>query len=442
MADIIDAQTELLADADHLTEEQLLEKYGNAFKAAKRKQVRTIAVHYFRLNDGGTERALSVLAEVWKKAGYNVIVYTDLSPANTDYRLPEGVTRIVFPAYSSLKERMKFLSESLTEHGVDVYIPCAWLSSYTLYDILAAKSAGVHVIMHTHGHFTFMYLVPDFLSNTRISLYRICDMVLVLDEDSRKFMNLLGIKSMLIHNAVPKSLISSSGHSTPPLHPHKILWIGRIAPEKYPEDAIRIFDEIKKKIPDAELDFVGQGVLLSRMQTLCDRLELSDSVHFHGYRQDTDRFYKECSLVMLTSKEEGYSYVLLESKAYARPVVMYDIPYLETTKDGLGVRTAPFGDIEKAAETSIEILENETLRNRLSEESAQSFRKIIGEDFSVSWKKVFDETLDETQHPEITEEGHFIEEITETVYSTFSDFYNNSMELQIGRAMLGSRTVK
>ena len=111
MADIIDAQTELFKDADHLTEEQLLEKYGNAFKAAKRKQVRTIAVHYFRLNDGGTERALSVLTEVWKKAGYNVIVYTDLSPADTDYRLPEGVTRIVFPSYSSLKERMKFLSD-------------------------------------------------------------------------------------------------------------------------------------------------------------------------------------------------------------------------------------------------------------------------------------------------------------------------------------------
>ena len=442
MMDIINVKAELFADADCLTIEQLLKKYGNVFSTTKRKQIRTIAVHYFRLNYGGTYRALSVLAEIWDKAGYNVIVYTDLSPADIDYPLPEGVERIVFPACSSVKERMEFFSESLSDHKVDVYIPCAWLSDYALWDVLAAKSAGVHVIMHTHGHFHFMYLLPDYISKNRISIYRLCDMVLVLDEDTRKFMNCLGIKSMLIHNSVPDTLISSSRSCTPPYNPHRILWIGRFAPEKHPADAIHIFEVVKKRIPDAELDFVGQGELLSHMQTLCERLRLSDSVHFHGYRQDADSFYNECSLVMMTSKYEGSPYVLLESKAHARPVVMYDIPYLETTKDGLGVRTAVFGDIEKAAEASIEILENETLRNRLSEESAQSFRKIIGEDFSVSWKKVFDETLDETQHPEITEEGHFIEEITETVYSTFSDFYNNSMELQIGRAMLGSRTVK
>ena len=69
MSDTIDTKAELFKNADQLTAEQLLKEYGNAFSTAKRKQIRTIAVHYFRLNDGGTERALSVLAGITHMGG-------------------------------------------------------------------------------------------------------------------------------------------------------------------------------------------------------------------------------------------------------------------------------------------------------------------------------------------------------------------------------------
>lgn len=436
---IINATAELLKDADHLSREQLLNKFGNIFPTTKREQIRTIAIHYFKLNNGGTERALSILAEIWVKAGYNVIVYTDFSPADNDYPLPEKATRIVFPECASVKDRIDFFSRSLSEHNVDVYIPCTWLSYCAPWDVLSARSTGAHVIMHTHGHFNTLYFLPHNFSKTMITTFRLCDMVLVLDKNSQKFMELLGIKSMLIHNAVPYSLISASESSVLPHNSHKILWIGRLEPDKNPEDAIRIFNIIKDRIPNAELDILGQGTLLPHMQKLCSHYELSDSVHFHGHRPDIAKYFDECSLLLLTSKNEGAPYVALESKAYARPIVMYDIPYLETTKDGLGVRTTAFGDIEKLAEAAIEILENELLRNRLSKESAQSFRNIATEDFALSWKKVFDETLDEKPKPEISEEGRLIDEITETVYDTFSDFYANSKELKVGRMMLGGK---
>lgn len=84
-------------------------------------------------------------------------------------------------------------------------------------------------------------------------------------------------------------------------------------------------------------------------------------------------FYKKSDLLLFTSKYEGYPMVLLESKAYALPIVMYNLDYLQLLEDRMGIMTSEIGNIKNLADDINKIFDNDTLRKKLSDGSRMSF---------------------------------------------------------------------
>lgn len=94
---------------------------------------------------------------------------------------------------------------------------------------------------------------------------------------------------------------------------------------------VKQFDKLiavyaKSDLPNQniKLVIVGEGVLLSNLKQLAKDWNLDDKILFKGSVANPFPYYKKALFTVLSSKNEGFPTVLLESLACETPVVSYD----------------------------------------------------------------------------------------------------------------------
>lgn len=99
------------------------------------------------------------------------------------------------------------------------------------------------------------------------------------------------------------------------------LAVGRLVPAKG-------FDILIESIKNTGINLVivGDGPDRAALEALMLKLELSDQIRFLGYRSDIISFMKAASAVVISSRKEGFSYVLAEALMTYTPVVSTDVP--------------------------------------------------------------------------------------------------------------------
>jgi glycosyltransferase involved in cell wall biosynthesis len=104
-----------------------------------------------------------------------------------------------------------------------------------------------------------------------------------------------------------------------------ILHVGGFSFEKNHVGLISIFKKFKEKHPQAKLVLVGSGPLETKIKQLVQDQNLSDSVHFLGYRNDVLEIMKGVDVFVLPSIIEGLPGVILEAMYCKTPVVAYNV---------------------------------------------------------------------------------------------------------------------
>ncbi len=115
-----------------------------------------------------------------------------------------------------------------------------------------------------------------------------------------------------------------------------VLCVGRLAEQKGQDlllDAWRTLNE-----PGAELHIVGDGPKAEAVQALARETE---GVVVHAQASDPRLWYAAADLVVLPSRWEGASLVLLEAMASGRSVVGFDVGGLATTLDNPSAAVRP-----------------------------------------------------------------------------------------------------
>lgn len=131
--------------------------------------------------------------------------------------------------------------------------------------------------------------------------------------------------------------------------------IGRVDSEKNPIQGIQIFDEIRKRIPNARLLMVGSGECLEKVRAEVDRLGLNDDVLFLGHRSDVNDLYQALDLYLLPSLYEGFPVAAVEAMATGLPCLISD-RVTDELSFGKLVRYLPLNDNKAWGKASEEFL--------------------------------------------------------------------------------------
>lgn len=100
-----------------------------------------------------------------------------------------------------------------------------------------------------------------------------------------------------------------------------LLFIGRLESAKDPVRLVNVLRLVHDKGVHAHLYFVGQGKEDSNILERGKELDLSEFIHLIGYHQNPFPIIRQCDVVCLLSKAEGFSMCLLESVALGKPFV-------------------------------------------------------------------------------------------------------------------------
>lgn len=96
-----------------------------------------------------------------------------------------------------------------------------------------------------------------------------------------------------------------------------------VEPKKGLSILLHAMEELKRTFgqPPCQLLIVGDGPARGTLESLCERLGLSESVVFGGTRRDIPRVLHALDAFVLPSLYEGFGIAILEAMAAAKPVV-------------------------------------------------------------------------------------------------------------------------
>ena len=160
-----------------------------------------------------------------------------------------------------------------------------------------------------------------------------------------------------------------------------LAFIGRLKKHKLPDHALKAFQLIKEKIPNAQMWVIGDGDMKCKLES-----SNTPGVTFFGHVSDNQKFdlLSRVHLVLMPSIREGWGLVVTESNAMGTPVVGYNVSGLRDSiinyKTGiLSVANNPAA----LAAHSVNLLRDRTTLQRFSEAALNHSRQ-------YSWDKSAD----------------------------------------------------
>jgi len=148
-----------------------------------------------------------------------------------------------------------------------------------------------------------------------------------------------------------------------------ILFVGRLVPEKGPEVLIDAMPLVLEKHPDATLHVVGDGPLRTHLAARAHQLGIEHRITFHGAMPHAElpRFFRNASIFVLPSLNEGFGLTAAEALACNRAVIASALPALrDFIKDGETGLLFPPGNSVALAERILHLFANESLRHALA----------------------------------------------------------------------------
>lgn len=148
----------------------------------------------------------------------------------------------------------------------------------------------------------------------------------------------------------------------------RICFVGRLNRDKGLDVLLRVFDIIRREIPEAELSIIG-GLDESNPpddETL-KRLRRHPAVSWEGAVDDVVGHLQRADILLFPSRREGLGQVVLEAQACGVPVVSWRVTgVVDAVRDGETGRLVEYGDESGLAAAAVALLADESLRDRCS----------------------------------------------------------------------------
>ncbi len=170
----------------------------------------------------------------------------------------------------------------------------------------------------------------------------------------------------------------------------QVLYVGRLTyADKRIDRLVRVWSMVESKMPDWEFLIVGEGEYESALREQVRSLGLK-RVRFCGYTSDVRPYYRDGSILMLSSTIEGWGMVLCEAQSSEVACIAFDssagIREILAPSGENGVLVPPF-DLREYARQLERLMADDELRSRIARGGKQSVQRFSVESVGAHWVK-------------------------------------------------------
>jgi len=169
-----------------------------------------------------------------------------------------------------------------------------------------------------------------------------------------------------------------------------IITVSRLVEQKDHFTLIKAFFLIQKIFPNTKLWILGDGPLKKRLALFSQKLDLKRNIRFFGWKNNIYGLLKCASVFVLSTRREGFPYVILEAMSQKLPIISSDVSFgpseaLDKGKCGILV---PINEEKKMAQEIISLLRNKKKYNFYAKRSLERSRYFSEEKMLQTYKKI------------------------------------------------------
>ena len=175
----------------------------------------------------------------------------------------------------------------------------------------------------------------------------------------------------------------------------KVIAVGRHSYEKGLDRLFQIWKKVVEKHPDWSLEIYGKSNKNQELQKLANSLNIGTNVTFFEPVKNINDKFLETSIMVLTSRTEGFGMVIIEAMATGLPVIAYDCPVgprsiITNNENGFLIED---GNVNLFVEKLNLLIENENLRIEMGNKAKENSNRYNLDTIMLQWKNLFEELI-------------------------------------------------
>ena len=345
---------------------------------------------------GGTERVTAMIAnELSKNPQYEIHVLSvtneqmisffelDLSVYHTSVlRNPTvNLKRDYFKVVSGIRQYLK-------QYEIDILIEVDVICN--LYTIPATRFMKTKII--SWEHFNYYSNNGSKLRDIsrKLTKYFSSHIVTLTEQDRKNYIENLNLsdKVTCIYNPIQTI-------ETQPYHAHskQILSVGRLTYQKGFDMLCEVAKEVLFQNPDWTWLIIGEGEDRPMIEQKIKQYQLEGRLILTGAQKEVDKYYRNSSLYVMTSRYEGLPMTLLEAKSYQLPIVSFDCQTgpSEIVENGINGYLVELNNCKEMTKILNMVLNNVSLLKGFSQQSKNNIHNFELGEVINKWEEIINQ---------------------------------------------------
>lgn len=355
---------------------------------------RKIALVGYRLNKGGAERVMAILSVFFENQGievHNIIIIDDVAYPHAGVVFNLGKLKNKKNDFFNKIKRFIAIKKYLEHHKFDFIIDLRFRIK-PLQELIIAKFVYNTKTIYTVHSSTLNGYMPNFTPLTKLTYANCYKFVAITKVMQSMIEKKHGLKNVTtIYNPINIQEIITNSKQEIDIDFEYIIGVGHFNSNQKQFDKL-IYAYAKSDLPNNKISLVilGEGLNKENLENIARKNNVSDLVHFLGFKSNPYKYIRQAKFFVLSSMFEGLPMVLLETLACGTPVVSFDCPtgpkeVVIHEENGLLIEDQ---NMDKLIEGINNMMTNEKLYEYCKSNALKSVEKFSVEEIGKQWLKL------------------------------------------------------